>query len=222
MSLEAVLRNGHHLELGEFVLTGRYGIPVLRPTHLSETLPWISFNRTLTFPEVSRSRYGVNFFVDDYVFERVWRDPTRYAQFLREFAAVMTPDFSMFTDWPKAVQIYNHWRKHQLGAYWQVMGLNVIPTICWSDEESFEWCFDGEPVGGTVAVSSVGTQKSRVSRMHFLNGYREMIRRLRPDKIVFFGAVPEGCEGNIEVNSAYYAALPHARKKTGLSEKEVI
>ena len=28
----------------------------------------------------------------------------------------MTPDFSLFTDYPVAVQLYNHWRKHLLGA----------------------------------------------------------------------------------------------------------
>ena len=222
MSLEAVQRNGHHLELGEFVSVGEYGIPALRPTHLSTTLPWISFNRTLTFPAASRERYGVNFFLDDYVFERVWRDPTRYAPFLSEFAAVMAPDFSMFTDWPMAVQIYNHWRKHQLAAYWQSLGLTVIPTICWSDERSLEWCFDGEPIGGTVAVSSVGTQKHPVARENFRMGYEAMMDRLKPDKIVFFGTVPDWCTGNIEPNSAYYATLPHAQSTTGLSSKKVI
>ena len=34
----------------------------------------------------------------------------------------------------------------------------MIPSISWSDEHSFDWCFDGDPVRGTVAVSSVGTQ----------------------------------------------------------------
>lgn len=125
----------------------------------------------------------------------------------------MSPDFSLFTDYPVAVQIYNHWRKHLLGAYWQRLGMTVIPSICWSDESSFAWCFDGEPVGGIVAVSSVGAQKSPATRKLFLCGYREMMRRLRPEKILFFGDVPDGCEGNLEHHPAYYAALAHARKK---------
>ena len=112
-----------------------------------------------------------------------------------------------------AVQIYNHWRKHLLGAYWQRLGMTVIPSICWSDESSFAWCFDGEPVGGTVAVSSVGAQKSPAARKLFLCGYREMLRRLKPEKILFFGDVPDGCEGNLEHHPAYYTALAHARKK---------
>ena len=67
----------------------------------------------------------------------------------------------------------------------------------WSDEKSFEWCFDGEPVDGTVAVSSVGTQKSKNAKQLFLNGYNEMVKRLNPKTIIFYGKVPEECARNI-------------------------
>lgn len=108
-----------------------------------------------------------------------------------------TPDFSTYTDFPKAIQIYNHYRKHWLGAYWQQHGVYVIPTISWSDKESFSWCFDGEPVGGVVAVSSVGTQVNRDASELFIAGYREMLDRLQPSQIIMYGHVPDECEGNI-------------------------
>ena len=151
--------------------------------------------------------------MDDYLFERVWNDPVRYALLLSDFRAVMTPDFSLFTDYPLPVQLYNHWRKHLLGAYWQSRGITVIPSICWSDEASFDWCFDGEPVGSTVAVSSVGAQKNPEARRLFLAGYREMMERLKPSKVLFFGDVPEGCEGNIERHASYHSRLAHAQKQ---------
>lgn len=135
MSLEALKRNGHNLELGSFELAGEYGIPVLRPVQLDIRLEWIRFNHALREPH--RDRYGIHFFIDDYLFQRAWHDPPRYALFLRQFPAVMTPDFSMFADYPKAVQVYNHWRKHQLGAYWQRVGMTVIPTIGWIDKDSY-------------------------------------------------------------------------------------
>ena len=210
MSLESVKRNGHNLELGAFETVGEYGIPALHPVRLDKRLEWIRFNHALREPD--KARYGVHFFIDDYLFERAWHDPKRYALFLRQFPAVMTPDFSMYTDYPKAVQVYNHWRKHQLGAYWQWLGLTVIPTICWSDESSFDWCFDGEPVGGTVAVSSVGTQKNPAARQLFIRGYNEMLLRLRPARIIFFGDVPPECGGIIEHHDPFYKAV-HARKR---------
>ena len=116
---------------------------------------------------------------------------------LRKFQAVLTPDFSTYTDFPKAIQVYNHYRKHWLGAYWQMCGIRVIPTISWSDEESYSWCFDGEPIGGTVAVSSVGTQVSKESSRLFMNGYNEMLERLKPSAIIMYGKAPDGCGGNI-------------------------
>lgn len=210
MSLEALRRNGHNLHIGDFELTGQFGIPQLLPVQSHERVEWIPFSSAKS--EMDRKQRGVHFFIDDYLFERVWNDPGRYAIMLEEFKAVLCPDFSLFTDYPMAVQIYNHWRKHLLGAYWQRMGMTVIPSICWSDEASFAWCFDGEPIGGTVAVSSVGTQKSPEARVLFLQGYREMMDRLKPSKIIFFGDVPEGCTGNIEHHAPFYATV-HARKR---------
>ena len=75
-------------------------------------------------------------------------------------------------------------------------GITVIPTISWSDEASFEWCFDGEPEGGVVAVSSVGTQMNSDARRLFLAGYREMLARLKPSAILFYGFIPDECAGN--------------------------
>ena len=175
MSLEALKRNGHNLQLGDFEPAGKYCIPQLSPTHGADELTWIPFNCAFTDP--SRSEKGVHFYIDDYLFERVWKDPSRYAQLLSQYKAVMSPDFSLFTDYPPAVQIYNHWRKHLLAASWQRQGITVVPSICWSDEGSFDWCFDGEPVGGVISVSSVGTQKNQKARRLFLLGYQEMLMR---------------------------------------------
>ena len=80
----------------------------------------------------------------------------------------------------------------------------VVPTIGWINEDSFAWCFDGEPEGGAVAVSSVGAMKNRDARRMFVRGYQEMMIRLQPEKVVFFGDVPDECRGNIEHHAPYY------------------
>lgn len=140
---------------------------------------------------------GLHFFIDDYQFERVWRMPKQYISLLSEFHTVMTPDFSLYTDYPKAIQIYNHYRKQWLGAFWQSLGMRVIPTIAWSDKDSFNWCFDGTPKGATVAVSSVGTQRSTKTKELFLDGWYEMVKRFEPEMIIFHGEIPKECNGNI-------------------------
>lgn len=140
---------------------------------------------------------GVHFFIDDYQFERVWRLWPRYDEMLSQFDAVMSPDFSLYTDFPKALQIYNHYRKHYIAASLQLAGVKVYPTIGWSDKESINWCFDGEPVGGTVAVSSVGTQNNEERKRLFLWGYDAMCEVLNPETIIFHGSIPKECRGNI-------------------------
>lgn len=81
---------------------------------------------------------GIHFFLDDYQFMRLWNNPERYIDLLKKFNCVLSPDFSLYADYPTALQIYNHYRKHWLAACWQMYGIEVIPTICWSNEKSFE------------------------------------------------------------------------------------
>ena len=151
----------------------------------------------------NKSGKGVHFFLDDYQFERVWREPAACAKTLMDFSCVMTPDFSMYTDFPKALQIYNHYRKQWLGAYWQALGMTVIPTIAWSDADSYAWCFDGIPQNATVAVSSVGTQNSKEAKALFLQGWDAMMDRLQPETVIFYGQVPKECNANIVSIKAY-------------------
>jgi len=187
-------RNYENLNKSIFAGVGAYDIPELLPEQC-DVKNWISFNFAKSCTECAE--HGVHFFIDDYQFTRLWAMPDAYLQMLRRFPAVMTPDFSTYTDFPKVIQLYNHYRKHWLGAYWQHDGMLVVPTISWSDAKSFEWCFDGEPVGGCVAVSSVGALNDAANKAMFLDGYREMIARLKPTQIIFYGNVPNECEGNI-------------------------
>lgn len=203
-------RNYENLNRMIFSGTGTYGIPPLFPEHTNAT-DFIGFNyaKTCKLPESK----GLHFFVDDYQFSRLWTNPDAYLDMLGRFKCVCTPDFSTYTDFPLAIQIYNHYRKHWLGAYWQQNGITVIPTISWSNEASFDWCFDGEPEGGAVAVSSVGTQMNKEARRLFMRGYNEMLSRLTPERIFFYGFVPDECRGNIIPLSTFQAALKARCKK---------
>ena len=164
-----------NLERMVFEGVGEYGIPILEPVDFGGDTEFIPFNFAATSKD--REKKSIHFFIDDYQFIRLWNDPDRYIPMLQQFQYVFTPDFSLYTDFPKAVQIFNHYRKHWIGAYMQMYGVKVIPTIAWSTEDSYSWCFDGEPTGGTVAVSSVGCMQNKKSRELFLAGYKEMVKK---------------------------------------------
>lgn len=184
-----------NLERMVFDGVGEYGMPTLEPVDFDGDTEFIPFNFAATSKD--REKKSIHFFIDDYQFIRLWNDPDRYIPMLQQFQYVFTPDFSLYTDFPKAVQIFNHYRKHWIGAYMQMYWVKVIPTIAWSTEDSYSWCFDGEPTGGTVAVSSVGCMQNKKSRELFLAGYKEMVKKLHPTKIIFYGQIPEECTGNI-------------------------
>lgn len=189
-------RNYENLTKRIYPGVGAYDIPQLEPVQFDgEACEFIPFSAAARCKD--RASKGVHFFIDDYRFKRLWSAPDNYLPMLQEFKYVMTPDFSMYTDYPKVMQIYNHYRKHWIGAYLQEYGVQVIPTICWSDESSYEWCFDGEPEHSVVAVSSVGTQLNRKSKELFVKGYNAMVERLHPETIIFYGNVPAECMGNI-------------------------
>lgn len=179
---------------------GRYQTPVLKGEDISKA-EFVGFNFAKTAKD--KANKGVHFFIDDYQFTRLWKRPYDYINLLSQFKYVMTCDFSLYSDFPIALQIYNHYRKHWLGAYWQHNDIKVIPTICWSDKNSYEWCFDGEPKYATVAVSSIGTQNSKQTKEAFLQGYFEMMKRLESERVLFYGDVPKECFGNITRMAAF-------------------
>lgn len=137
---------------------GKYGIPAIKPeTDIRiDKLEWIPVNYALTAKD--KATKGVHFYKDDYQFERFWNNPDKYIPLLQQFGAVCSPDFSLYIDMPLAVQIFMHYKKHWLAAYWQMHGIHVIPTLCWCGEQSYDWCFDGEPRNAIVSISSHGTQ----------------------------------------------------------------
>lgn len=191
-------RNYENLNRCIYPGVGEFGIPELEPVHCdAET--WIGFNYAKGCDVEDRPAHSVHFFIDDYQFNRLWTAPDVYLPMLSGFRCVATPDFSMYTDFPKTIQIYNHYRKHWLGRYWQDHGITVIPTIAWSTPDSYEWCFDGEPVGGDVIVSSVGTQTSWKTKKLFMRGYLEMEKRLKPHRVFFYGDIPPSLAWRVNI-----------------------
>ena len=112
-------------------------------------------------------------------------------QFLKKFKGVIAPDFSLYSDMPKAMQIWQCYKARVLTRYWQDNGIDVIPNATWSDESSYSWCFDGLPKNSTIAVSSVGCVKNPRALLNFCKGFSEMDKRLSPTKILFYGVIPE-------------------------------
>lgn len=166
---------------------GKFGFPVIKRCKLIPYNP-ISFVESRTKRRTDNR--WLHFYAEDFNFECVWSNPLAYVKLLKSFAGVIAPDFSMYGDLPKCYQIWNCFRNRSLAAWWQRLGINVVPSVSWSDSSSFEWCFEGLPNGGTVSVSGNGCCFNPYSRKRFIDGFNEMKSRLHPDTIIAVGYVP--------------------------------
>lgn len=183
--------------LREYVGVGEYNIPAIQPVfELPEINTWLEFEKAKRRREKSKD-IGVHFFEYDFKFECVWNFPDRYAEVMKQYGAVITPDFSYYIDFPKALRIYNKYRMHWISAYWQEKGVNIIPLIRYGLEEDWDWCFDGYPIGSIVAVSAVGCGKSQEAIDKGMRGYEEMLKRLQPKEILVYTNSFDYLPGNV-------------------------
>ena len=147
--------------------------------------------------ESGRNRQkGVHFFVDDYRFENIYRNPEKSLEKYAQYAFLLTPDFSTYADMSQWRQLESVAKNRWCGAYWQSRGLLVVPTISWSTPISYDFCFDGVEKGSSVAVGMIGCKGNKTG---FMRGYNEMLNRIQPDKIICYGTPFPEMQGDIIV-----------------------
>lgn len=130
---------------------------------------------------------GLHFYLDDYQFERLWNKPDAYYFDILKFDCMLSPDFSLYLDMPEPMKIWNIYRSRLIGAYYQSLGVKVIPTLSWGDEESFKYCFKGIEAGGTVSISTIGVKRHKEALEIWHMGVDEMIKQIKPKTIVVYG-----------------------------------
>lgn len=177
-----------NLSFAHFNGVGDYDIPELLLTDIpKETLndtPLQGFNFALK--ETRPENIGVHFFLHDYQFERVWRYPDRYVDVLKRFKFVLSPDFSPCGSIPKALKIYNIYRKMWCARYWQENGLTVIPTITWGYDEDLDWCLEGVPKNDIIAISTMGEGRwGNYSALR--SNWERIMNKLKPKLILLYG-----------------------------------
>ena len=164
--------------------TGIYDIPTLdKVIHTPKSL--MGFNYCKSTPP--QDGVGVHFFLDDYQFERVWNSPEDYCTMLADYDCVLTPDFSLYTNMPIAMMIWNTYRSRLVGQMMQDYGCTVIPTVSWAGTDSYDFAFDGLPTGGTIAVSTIGVKRSKDAFDIWVQGMDECMKVVKPYNVIVYG-----------------------------------
>lgn len=188
----------YNLDLVSAVDCNERGVPRLDPVDVRpEGLQ--GFNYAKSTPTAEKKARGCHFFIDDYQFERCWTSPLRVLDWLRPYACVLGPDFSLYMDMPEPMMRWNVYRSRALLHIWQRKGLKVVPTLQWAGPSSYDYCFDGMPCGGTVATSTVGVMADPVASQIWADGMAEALRRVKPKRVLLYGSDPDFDFGDVEV-----------------------
>lgn len=165
---------------------------------------------------------AIHFFIDDYRFETVWNRPLDTMESVRLWDRALSPMFSVYHDWPRVIQLWNTYRNRWTQCYWQFHGVRVIPTLAWGKPDTYDFCFAGVPRGCVVATSGVGII-DKESLSIYEAGYREMVDRLAPEHVVFYGQKISPSIRDLASLTMYPTRWDSIRKtKLWLKEKETL
>lgn len=179
----------------KFDTVGKWQIPLVKKQIIdTNSISLVAYSDTRANDNEENVKHGVHFFVDDYRFKGIYNNPDKSLAKLSQYAFLLTPDYSTYSDMNLWRQMESVAHSRWVGAFWQSNGLAVIPTVCWSDARSYNFCFDGIEENAIVAVGMIGCKKNRIN---FMRGYKEMLEKIRPSAIICFGKPFDDMKGNV-------------------------
>ena len=162
-----------------FEQTNDWGIPETGAfTGCLDGIEWVSFGEKASIKNPANT--GIHFYIDDYKFDSIWKQPDKWLELFKKCRAVVSPDFSNYTDMPKAQQLWNHYRRQWCAKYWQDNGINVVSSLSWANGQIYDWSFAGIPEGTTVATSFVG---DGIDKEQSIDELQSVIELLNPKKM---------------------------------------
>lgn len=162
--------------------------------------------------------YFVHFFIDDALFECIRKRPEMYLAMLKTADFIIAPDFSTYRNFPYPILVKNAFDNMLLAAYYQREGCNVVTNVTWSRPIFYDITFCGQPIGGTICVSSKSINlRDKKGLQLWLHGYTEVIKRLSPKYVIRIGKIIPGEEKIFsnpirrEVANPYINRIRHGR-----------
>lgn len=147
----------------------------------------LPFNYAKSSKNINKKDYYIHFFVDDYQFERVYKEVDKWNKTLYQYQGIISPDFSLYLNLPKAYQIYQIYKKRFIEAYYSSLGIKVIPCITWSNFESLDYVLDGLENLKTIAVSTNGLRYDKKLQKEYVRILLYIIEYLKVENLLICG-----------------------------------
>lgn len=137
----------------------------------------------------------VHCFKDDYKFDTrngVWYGTDRLIQLAkRKRMGILTPDFSTYSDSHPEICRWNLFRSRLIGYEAEMVGVPVVATIMWWDDESIDYALQGLPPGRVYAVSTMNVARRREDQEIFGRRIRHVCAVLKPNPLLVYGSSAE-------------------------------
>lgn len=172
----------------------KYEIPVLWRTKL--TIDQASKTDIINFSNIKNENIGneiIEFFSDDYKLNPLWNSPYNKLEKFKNALAVLTPDFSITPSMKEAQIIENTYKNRWLGCFYQQYSIDVIPTISWANENTYEICSQGLIKYNPFAISTVCANDKNM----FIKGFNYFMKRFEPEYVICYGRLLDGMYGKI-------------------------
>ena len=140
----------------------------------------------------------IHFYIDDQKFDgkrsSIWIYPSKLLEIICHFSGIICPDFSTYADFPDPIKRWNIYRMNAIGYWIGKQGYQVISNVRWGTEETWEYCFDGNPTNSMLAIGTVASGIHLIkNRPLFEKGLFKMVDILRPHTIIVYGSSNYSC-----------------------------
>lgn len=166
----------------------RFGMPELKPEYIRQEhfmhLKPIAYKSTKKpeFPGI------LHFFIDDHRFNSIYKNIeilTSYAYKQPQIQYICSPDWSIYMDMARPLQIYNCYKKAYVSFLLQSRNYKIIPTLSWSDPQSYPYAFEGLPNNSCYCLSFRSADRDS---KEFWRGLMFFIKKFSPMLLIIFCA----------------------------------
>lgn len=140
----------------------------------------------------------IHFYIDDQKFDgkksSIWSYPEKALDIISHFSGSISPDFSTNSDFPDPLKRWNFYRMNAFGYWIGAHGIPVISNVRWGTEETWPYCFDGNPQNSMLSIGSVASGiRLLKNRALFEAGLFKMVSLLHPHTLIVYGSANSPC-----------------------------
>ena len=178
-----------------------YSIPIINKTPV-DAIDWDKL-KICGYQNASAKSFNKNTLLLMFNYDKrllsLWNNPLKKIGLFQSYAAVATPDYSIYPSMNINDIRFKVYMSRWLGKTWQNYGCTVLPTIGWALEDTYDLCFGNVETQSIVIISTLGCQEHEDI---FLAGFNEMKKRINPPLIIVFGDMVDGMTGTF-INFQY-------------------